>query len=119
MAYFTPTEVLNDIDKTFSIAKVETAVSNKITLVINAVERRKCYLGSIALVDTSGTGGNEALTIKFGNDIVWKEKFTVGSDKIIHFPCIPLVSRENTTVTIEAVADNLISGKIFVVYYFK
>lgn len=119
MAYFTPTEVLNDIDKTFGVAKAESAVSNKITVEIAAVADKKHYIGSIVLTGTTGTGGAEALVIKKGTVTVWSESFTIGTDKVRQFQAVPLVGNEGEAVTVEASATNLTGGKLFVVYYTK
>jgi len=119
LAYFTPTEVLNDVDKTFGVGKAESATGNKITVEIPAVADKKHYIGSIVLTGTTGTGGAEALVIKKGSTTVWQETFAIGTDKVRQFQAVPLVGNEGEAVTVEASATNLTAGKLYVVYYTK
>ncbi len=119
MAYYTPTEVLNDIDKTFGVVKAETPINNKLTVSINGVDNKKHYIGSIVLTGTTGTGGNTALVIKMGSTVVWTETFTVGTDKVRQFQAVPLVGNKGEAVTVEVSANDLAAGKLYVVYYTK
>lgn len=119
MGLMTPTEVLNDRDKTFGVAKDETAASNVLAVEIAAVAGKRHYIGSIVLTGTAGTGGAEALKIKKDSTVVWQEAFTVGADKVRQFQAVPLVGNPGETVTVEASATNLTAGKLYVVYYTK
>jgi hypothetical protein len=119
MGLMTPTEILNDRDKTFGVAKDETVASNALSVEIAAVAGKRHYIGSIVLTGTAGTGGAEALKIKKGATVVWQEAFTVGADKVRQFQAVPLVGNPGETVTVEASATNLTAGKLYVVYYTK
>lgn len=119
MSLMTPTEVLNDRDKTFGCAGPGTISSNKITLTIQGVAGKRHYIGSIVLTGTAGTGGNPVLAIKKGATTVWEESFTVGSDKIREFQAVPLVGEAGQEITVEASATDLTAGKLYVVYYTK
>lgn len=119
MAYFTPTEVLNDIDKIFGVAGPGTVSSNKVTLTIPGVAGKRHYIGSIVLTGTAGSGGSEAFVIKKGTTEVWREAFTIGQDKVRQFLGVPLVGNVGEDIVIEASATNLTDGKIYVVYYTK
>ena len=116
---FTPTEVLNDVDKTFGVGSSSTVVANVITVTIAAVTGKRHYLGSIVLTGTTGAGGAEALTINDGATTVWTETFTVGTDKVRQFDAVPLVGTSGNAVTITASATALTAGKLYVVYYTK
>jgi len=116
---FTPTEVLNHMDRQFNVAKAVTVTDNSIKVEINGVEDKKHYIGSIALVGTAGTGGAESLVIKKGTDTAWEESFTVGEDKVRQFQAVPFVGNEGESVTVEASATDLTAGKLYVVYYTK
>lgn len=119
MALFTPTEVLNDIDKTFGVGKTETVTTNKITVTIAAVTDKKHYIGSIVLTGTAGGGAAEALVIKKGATAYWNETFTIGADKVRQFQAVPFVGNEGEAVVVEASATELTAGKLYVVYYTK
>lgn len=117
--YFTPTEVLNDMDKSFKTLGPGEVISNKLTLAIQAVSNKRHYISSISLTGTAGTGGNEKLSITKGEQIAWEESFTIGQDKIRQFQAIPIVSNFNEPITLEISATNLTAGKLYVVYYTK
>ena len=119
MSYLTPTEVLNDLDKTFGAASSSTVVSNVVTVTLTAVEKKKHYIGSIGLVGTAGVGGAEALQIKKGSTVVWDEPFTVGAPLIRQFQAVHLVGNEGEAVTVTASATALTAAKLYVIYYTK
>jgi|GEM_PF-3265837 len=118
-ALFTPTEVLNNVDKMFGAAKTEAPTTNKITVTIAAVTGKKHYIGSIVLTGTTGGGGAEAFVIKKGTTTAWTESFTVGTDKVRQFQAVPFVGNEGEAVSVEVSATNLTAGKVYVVYYTK
>lgn len=117
--YFTPTEVLNDMDKTFGVLGPGTVATNKITLTLPGETNKRHYIGSIVLTDTAGTGGNEKLIIKKGTTTIWEESFVVGQDKVRQFQAVPLVGGFGESVIIEVSATNLTAGKLYVIYYTK
>lgn len=117
--YFTPTEVLNDMDKSFKTLGPGEVISNKLTLAIQAVSNKRHYIGSIVLTDTAGTGENEKLIIKKGTTTIWEESFTIGQDKVRQFQVVPLVGGFGESVIIEVSATNLTAGKLYVIYYTK
>lgn len=117
--YFTPTEVLNNMDKTFGVLGPGTVAANKITLTLPAVANKRHYIGSIVLTDTAGAGGNEKLIIKKGTTTIWEESFAVGQDKVRQFQVVPLVGGFGESVIIEVSATNLTAGKLYVIYYTK
>ncbi len=119
MSLMTPTEVLNDRDKTFACAGPGSLASNKITVTLDAVAGKRHYIGSIVLTGTAGNGGNPVLAIKKGTTTVWEETFVVGSDKVREFQAVPFVGDFGQTITVEASADDLTGGKLYVVYYTK
>jgi len=116
---FTTEEVLNDVDKTFGVAKTEAATTNKITVTIAAVPGKRHYIGSIVLTGTVGGGGAEAFVIKKGSTTAWTESFTVGTDKVRQFQAVPFVGNVGEAVTVEVSATALAAGKVYVVYYTK
>ena len=119
MSYLTPTEVLNDLDKTFGTAGSSTVAGNTVTVILTAVEKKKHYIGSIGLVGTAGAGGAEALQIKKGSTVVWDEPFTVGAPLVRQFQAVPLVGNEGEAVSVVASATSLTAAKLHVIYYTK
>ena len=119
MSLLTPTEILNDIDKTFGAAGPGTLASNVLTLTINGVADKRHYIGSIVLTGTAGTGGAESFKIKKGTTIAWEEAFVIGQDKVRQFFGVPFVGNTGESVTVEVSATNLTAGKVYVVHYTK
>ena len=119
MGYLTPTEVLNDLDKTFGAASTLVPVAHVITVSIPVVSGKKHYIGSIILTGTAGAGAAEAFQIKKGDAVVWQESFVVGTDLVRQFQAVPLVGNEGEAVSVVASATELTAGKLFVIYYTK
>ena len=114
--YFVPSDIANERHLARATASTLTATTNKITVTIAGVANKVHRLGSVVLVDTTGTGAAEALVVKNGATTVWQESFTVGTEKVRQFQAIPLEATEGNALVVEASATNLTAGKLYVIY---
>lgn len=117
---YAPSDIVNENHITYGHASDATIASNALSVTLTApATGLRHFLGAIILTGTTGGGGAEALVITDGSTEIWRETFTVGTDKKITFDVVPLVGTEATAMTITASATELTAGKLYVNYLTK